>query len=174
LEWRPPSPAITSPECALLYSGTCLFEGTNISEGRGTSSPFRVIGAPWLNADLLKHIDERWLTGCAISPQKFTPRESKYSGETCIGFAIDVVDKETANPVALSAAMLMAIAARHRSDLEWNEMHFDAVAGTNRLRHQICTVPDKIGKGLEDMFSDWDQLHREFETLRSQYVLYEG
>jgi uncharacterized protein YbbC (DUF1343 family) len=70
LKWRPPSPAIRTPECALLYSGTCLFEGTNISEGRGTSSPFCLIGAPWLDPGIAKEIDSRWLAGFAISPQR--------------------------------------------------------------------------------------------------------
>jgi uncharacterized protein YbbC (DUF1343 family) len=73
LKWLPPSPAIRSAECALPYAGTCLFEGTNISEGRGTSSPFRLIGAPWLDTHVLGAVDERWLAGFDVSPQKFTP-----------------------------------------------------------------------------------------------------
>ena len=169
LTWQPPSPAIRSPECALLYSGTCLFEGTNISEGRGTSSPFCLIGAPWLDPNIVKEIGRRWLAGFALSPQRFTPTSSKYAGEECIGLAINVVDKESADPVALSVALLAAIASRHRGQLEWDEKHFDAVAGTDALRLQIYA-----GFDPERIFEGWKEPNRGFESFRQQHLLYEG
>jgi uncharacterized protein YbbC (DUF1343 family) len=178
LDWRPPSPAIRSPECALAYAGTCLFEGTNISEGRGTASPFRLIGAPWLDPDVLGAIDGRWSAGFALSPRRFTPAESKHAGTECAGFAIDAVDKECAEPVALATSLLAEIAARHPDRLAWNEKHFDAVAGTDTLRRRICAAtllkPNERSEELASMFQSWEEAHRAFEKLRSQYLLYEG
>ncbi len=169
LKWLPPSLAIRSAECALPYAGTCLFEGTNMSEGRGTSSPFRLIGAPWLDTHILGAVDERWLAGFDVSPQKFTPSGSEYAGTECAGLAITVVDKERADPVALSVALLAEIASRHRADLEWNEEHFDAVAGTDTLRREICAGTDP-----ENIIESWKESHRNFEKLRTQHLMYEG
>jgi len=169
LPWRPPSPAIRSPETAFLYAGTCLFEGTNISEGRGTSSPFGLIGAPWLNPDIVKEIGARWLEGFSLSPRKFTPERSKYASEECAGLAISVVDRRKADPILLSVALLATIALHHRSEFEWNEEHFDAVAGTDSLRREIIAGTDP-----EEIFGSWRAPHREFEATRSRYLLYEG
>jgi len=169
LEWRPPSPAIRSLECALLYAGTCLFEGTNISEGRGTSSPFCLIGAPWLDPDISSHLDGRWLEGLALTPQRFTPSQSKYAGRECAGFAVSVVEKEEIDPAAFSVALLAEIAMRHRSKLEWDEKHFDAVAGTDAIRREICSDVDPAG-----LIGRWEEPHRQFERLRRKFLLYEG
>ncbi|MBI4832096.1 MAG: DUF1343 domain-containing protein, partial [Candidatus Lindowbacteria bacterium] len=169
LRWIPPSPAIRSPESAILYAGTCLFEGTNISEGRGTSAPFRLIGAPWLDPDILKRVDSRWLAGFALSPQKFSPAQSKYAGTECVGLFVSVDDRENADPVALSVALLSAIASRHSSELRWDQKHFDAVAGTDTLRRDICA-----GGEPAEIMEKWKDSHRQFETLRAKHFLYEG
>jgi uncharacterized protein YbbC (DUF1343 family) len=169
LEWKPPSPAIRSPETALLYAGTCLFEGANISEGRGTSLPFRLIGSPWLDSDIIKQIDGRWLAGFAVSPQRFTPASSKYAGIECVGLSISIIEKEKADPIALSVSLLSAITRRHFKELRWNDRHFDAVAGSDDLRRDICS-----GKKPADIMENWREPHRRFETLRSKHFLYEG
>jgi uncharacterized protein YbbC (DUF1343 family) len=179
LKWTPPSPAIRTAEIALPYAGACLFEGTNISEGRGTSSPFRLIGAPWLDPDLLGEVGARRLDGFALSPQRFTPNTSKHAGTECVGFAINVVDRESADPVALSVSLLAAIAGRHADKLEWDEKHFDAIAGTDTIRREILSASDgrdsnRRDQMLERMFESWDEQNREFEKLRAQYLLYEG
>jgi uncharacterized protein YbbC (DUF1343 family) len=174
LKWRPPSPAIGSPECSLVYAGTCLFEGTNISEGRGTLSPFRLIGAPWLDPDIVNQVDARWFSGFAVTRQRFTPVSSKHAGTECVGFSIDVVDREQADPIALSTVLLAEIFVRHQSEFEWNELLFDAIAGTDKLRRRICAGIDEDAGGLENLFDRWQKSHMEFEKLRYQYLLYEG
>ena len=178
LQWLAPSPAIPTAECALPYAGMCLFEGTNISEGRGTSSPFRLIGAPWLSPEILGETDRRWLAGFALSPQKFTPGDSKHAGTECAGLLINTVDKDEADPIALAVALLTAIAARHGNELKWNEKHFDALAGTGSLRTEILAASLENDSArtqrLERLFAEWDRRHREFEKLRLQYLLYEG
>ena len=178
LKWLPPSPAIPNAETALPYAGAVLFEGTNLSEGRGTSSPFRLIGAPWLDPTLLSDIDERHLEGFALSPQRFTPTDSKHAGTECAGFLITTVDRDTADPIALAVALLTAIAARHGAELEWDEAHFDALAGTDNLRKEILAAAAKSRKAraerLDNLFLDWDRQRRDFEKPRSKYLLYEG
>jgi uncharacterized protein YbbC (DUF1343 family) len=178
LQWIPPSPAIPTAECALAYAGTCLFEGTNISEGRGTSSPFRLIGAPWLSPEILGDTDERWLFGFSLSPQKFTPSDSKHAGTECAGLLINTVNKDEADPIALTVALLVAIAARHGNELEWNEKHFDALAGIDVLRTEIVAAAHESDsertQRLERLFAKWSRLNREFEKVRLQYLLYEG
>jgi beta-N-acetylhexosaminidase len=174
LQWRPPSPAMLSPDGALLYAGTCLFEGTNISEGRGTSAPFRLIGAPWLSSNIIEHIDDRWLDGLAVSPQKFTPTSSKYKGDECTGIRIDTTDRETADPAVFSVALLAEIAMRHHGELTFNEFLFDSIAGTDELRRQLSGSASKELCDLTELFGGWERSHREFETTRSQHLLYEG
>lgn len=179
LKWLPPSPAMRSAETALPYAGICLFEGVNISEGRGASAPFRRVGAPWLDANMISKIDDRWSKGFALSPQRFTPGESKYCGTECVGFVVDVLDREKADPVALAVSLLVQIAARHPDELKWNERHFDALAGSDSLRREICAAAKAPGaerqnQKLEQVFRSWNEQHRDFEKLRSQYLLYEG
>lgn len=178
LKWMPPSPAMRSAEGALLYAGTCLFEGVNISEGRGTSSPFRLIGAPWLDTDVMNYIETRRLDGFDMAPRRFTPSDSKYAGTECVGFLINTVDKEKADPAALAVALLCAIAARHKDELEWNEKHFDAIAGTDKVRREIRAAAlegrQERAQRLERLFERWNDQRREFEKLRSQHLLYEG
>ncbi len=169
LEWLPPSPAIRSLECALMYAGTCLFEGINISEGRGTSSPFCLIGAPWLDPIISKQLDGRWLEGLALTPQRFTPSQSKYAGRECAGFALSVVEKDGIDPIAFSVALLAGIARYHKTELEWDEKHFDAIAGTDAIRREICADVDPA-----ELIESWEEPHRQFERLRRKFLLYEG
>ncbi|GAB4334252.1 MAG: DUF1343 domain-containing protein [Candidatus Abyssubacteria bacterium] len=168
LAWRLPSPSISNPETALCYAGTCLFEGVNLSEGRGTSCPFRLLGAPWLDRHITTRLDKRWTAGFTLTPQRFVPQMSKHAGMECTGFAIAVVDKEVADPIALTVALLSLIAERH-PELQWNEAHFDALAGSDSLRRSLC-------KGLppHQIFEEWKQPLGKFEKLRQEYMLYEG
>ncbi|RJP18451.1 MAG: DUF1343 domain-containing protein [Candidatus Abyssobacteria bacterium SURF_5] len=169
LAWTAPSPAIVSPETALLYAGTCLFEGVNLSEGRGTSSPFRLIGSPWLDPAIVNKLDPKTMAGFAVSPQRFTPAASKYSGRECAGIALAAVDKNAADPIALAVELLSKITARHSRELQWNEQHFDALAGTDSLRKDILA-----GQTTEEILGGWVKDQREFEALRGPYLLYEG
>jgi beta-N-acetylhexosaminidase len=178
LKWIAPSPAMRSAETALPYAGMCLFEGTNISEGRGTSHPFRLVGAPWLDPNILAEIDSRWLDGFALAPQRFTPENSKHAGTECVGLLTSTMDNEKADPIALAVALIAAMAARHKDKLEWNEKHFDRIAGTNGLRAEILAAASenrrKSSERLEKLFESWDGQHREFDRRRSPYLLYEG
>ncbi|MDA8303227.1 MAG: DUF1343 domain-containing protein [Actinomycetota bacterium] len=109
-----PSPNINGMEAQLLYPGTCLAEGTNLSEGRGTAFPFQVVGAPWLDAraiaDELRR--DQW-EGVAPRPVRFVPSTSKHEGEVCEGVFLHVVEPDRVRPVALAVRLLSLVFARH-------------------------------------------------------------
>jgi uncharacterized protein YbbC (DUF1343 family) len=110
----PPSPNLSSIEAQLLYPGTCLVEGTNLSEGRGTASPFRVVGAPWLDARAVAEElrGDQW-EGVVPRPVRFVPFTSKHQGDVCEGVFLHVVDPDRVRPVALAVRLLSLVFAKH-------------------------------------------------------------
>ena len=112
--WTPPSPNLPTYESALAYVGTVLLEGTNMSEGRGTTKPFEYIGAPWLRADeVIKYIDSLGLSGFALRECYFTPTFSKYAGELCHGIQIYITDPDSFDPFSLGLFALDYIRKTH-------------------------------------------------------------
>jgi uncharacterized protein YbbC (DUF1343 family) len=124
----PPSPNLNCLEAQLLYPGTCLVEGTNLSEGRGTAVPFQVVGAPWLEArSVVEELagptrfpgrpagarDEEGAQGVVPRAVKFVPASSKHAGQLCEGVFLHVVAPEMVRPVALAVELLSLIFARH-------------------------------------------------------------
>ena len=108
--FMPPSLGIPRFETALVYPGTCLVEGTNLSEGRGTSSPFEVVGAPWVDARrLTDELRRRELPGVLFTPAWFTPSASKHAGEACQGVRLHVADAHTFRPVRTGLELLDAV-----------------------------------------------------------------
>lgn len=113
-----PSPNLPSVDCALIYAGTCLFEGTNVSEGRGTTKPFELFGAPWLDSAALRREltelgDAGVLPGCLFRETAFTPTFSKYAGELCRGIQIHVTDRRTYRPFDTGVYALSLIRLLH-------------------------------------------------------------
>ena len=118
-----PSPNLPSVDCALIYAGTCLFEGTNISEGRGTTRPFELFGAPWLDSAALRReltelADGGILPGCLFREAAFTPTFSKYAGELCHGIQIHVTDRGTFRPFDTGVYALTLIRRLHPDKYE--------------------------------------------------------
>lgn len=114
LSWIPPSPNLPTFDSALCYIGSCLFEGTNVSEGRGTTRPFEMIGAPWIDAEgIAAELRALDLPGVRIRPCYFTPTFSKYAGELCHGIAMHVTDPRTFRPFETGLRLLLTIRAHH-------------------------------------------------------------
>lgn len=110
LPWVLPSPNLPTVESALVYPGTVLIEALNLSEGRGTTRPFELIGAPWINVSaLLKLLKERKLSGCAFRQHNYIPTFHKYSGELCQGIQLHVTDAAVYRPVETALHLLDAI-----------------------------------------------------------------
>lgn len=148
LPFVPMSPAMRNYETALVYPGTCFLEGTNLSEGRGTDWPLRVVGAPWLEADAtVDDLNALRLPGLRFSRFDFTPTARKFSGERCAGVRVDLVDAHAVRPVAMGLHLLAVVARRHRGRFEWlayktavnraGDGHFDRLVGVPGVRASV-------------------------------------
>lgn len=171
LPWVPPSPNMPSLESALAYPGTCLFEGTPLSVGRGTDRAFQWVGAPWLDGEALAGALEGYdFAGVRFEPVTFTPAspgDGKFDGETVSG--VRVVG-ETSAYDAPRVAVAMLVESRRASGDEWfwRESHFDRLAGTDRLRLGI-----EAGEGVDELTADWSEAVVAFERTRASYLIYE-
>ena len=167
LPWVPPSPNMPSFATAIVYPGTCLFEGTSISEGRGTTSPFQQIGAPYLDGPRLVDIlDERRLPGVLFRPLFFTPRFSKYEGELCGGVYVHVLDADVFEPVRAGLEMVAALRTLYPDDFEWRP-HFDLLAGTDAVRLAV-----EEGVFVDEILEGWAAEREVFEGIRGKYMVY--
>jgi uncharacterized protein YbbC (DUF1343 family) len=139
IPWVMPSPNCPGFQSALAYIGTCAFEGTNVSEGRGTAAPFELIGAPWIDSHRLEtRMRSRELTGVAYRRASFTPCFSKYAGTLCHGVQVHITDVRTADPFAAGLHLLEVIRNLHPERFEWLGdgpiRHADHILGTDALR----------------------------------------
>ncbi|MEU9147227.1 DUF1343 domain-containing protein [Streptomyces sp. NPDC048349] len=167
LPWVPPSPNMPTPDTALAYAGTCLFEGTNLSEGRGTTTPFEVLGA--------EGVDRRWaqaanaldLPGVWFREAYFTPSFSKHAGKVCGGVRLIVHDREAFDPVRAGIGLLVT-ARRSWSGFAWRPDHWiDKLTGSDRVRRLV-----DAGAGVEEIAGDWAAGLARFEAVRAEYLLY--
>ena len=131
LDWVLPSPNLPTYESARAYIGTVLLEGTNMSEGRGTTKPFEMIGAPYLRADeVIKYIESLGLSGFALRECCFTPTFSKHTDELCRGFQIHITDPDRFEPFTFGLFMLDYIRKTH-SELKFRETFLNLLLGTD-------------------------------------------
>lgn len=171
LPWRPPSPNIPNLESALHYPGTCLFEGTNLSVGRGTDRAFQWIGAPWLDGpSLAERIDALDLPGVVVEAVRFTPvnpGDGKFDGVEVSGIRLEVSDAGVYDPTVTAVAVLVEARRLAGDRWEWNETHFDRLAGTQSLR-----VGVEQGVPWEDLTSGWAEERDSFEQAAAGSRLY--
>ncbi len=168
LLWVPPSPNMPTLETATLYPGTCLFEGTNVSEGRGTTKPFEYIGAPWIdNQKLATLLNEHQFSGVLFRQITFTPQFSKYEGEVCHGVAIHITDQKQVNSIEIAVWMMRLIIDEHPNEFEFRESHFDRLAGNLTLRGSLLA-----GTSCDDIFESWSAEVERFSGRREPYLLY--
>jgi uncharacterized protein YbbC (DUF1343 family) len=140
LPWINPSPNIRDEETALLYPGTVFFEGTTMSEGRGTDAPLKQAGAPWLTdaADVAREVNGRGLAGIrAEAGEAAVATGDKHGGKTIPVVRLRVTDRDTAEPVAAAVWLMRAIYQRHKADWQWRTGGIDRLAGTSALRAAI-------------------------------------
>jgi uncharacterized protein YbbC (DUF1343 family) len=140
--WVNPSPNIPSLDSALVYPGTCIFEGTNVSEGRGTTRPFELIGAPWLDAEMLaEELNAGKLPGVVFRPVYFRPYTAKHQGKLCSGVQIHILNRRTFRPIKTGIVLLDHICRISGKNFEWlrprrekDPYFIDLLAGTDLLR----------------------------------------
>ena len=168
LPWVPPSPNMPTFDTAALYPGTCLFEGTNVSEGRGTTKPFEYIGAPWIDKEIwVSRLNERQFPGVLFRPIVFTSQFSKYEGEVCHGVAIHITNQEQVASVEMAVWMLGLLLEEHRSELAFRETHFDRLAGSSNLREALLS-----GTPCNEIIETWSLDTEQFRIRREPYLLY--
>lgn len=173
LPWVPPSPNIPTPAAALAYVGTCLFEGTNLNEGRGTEMPFEVIGAPWLNAeDVIASVEPAARLGCYLQAAPYQPRSipgkatsPRYLNETCQGVFLHVTDREQFRPFHLAISLIAAIRQRHASEFQFGSS-FDTLAGGPALREAL-----ERGVAPSDLIESWRPALQAFDAKRPKRYL---
>lgn len=171
LPWIAPSPNMPDLESATHYSGTCLYEGTNLSVGRGTPRAFQQIGAPWLDHQaLVRRLAAYDLPGVRIDTVTFTPvdpGDSKYGGAAVRGIRFTTTDRAVYDPVRASLAALIEIRALHGDSLGFRVAHFDRLAGTDRVRLAVLR-----GATLEQITATWPAQLAAFRARRQPYLLY--
>lgn len=174
LPWIKPSPNMPSLESAFHYPGVCLFEGTNLSVGRGTGDAFQVVGAPWLEPaallDRLRGQAGEALAGVAVTIDSFTPHaptDGKYDGVLVRGLRFRVTDRVVYDPTRLAAALLAALAAGQPTPFQFRPEAFDRLAGGPALR-----VALEAGLPAQNIWRTWDEPLERFRQMRAKYLVY--
>lgn len=167
LPWVPPSPNMPTPDTALVYSGTCLFEGTNLSEGRGTTRPFELLGAEGIDGRWAAAANELGLPGVRFREAYFAPTFSKFQGRTIGGVQIHVHDRAAYDPVRTGIGLLVT-AKRVWSGFGWRPDNWiDKLTGSTRARTMI-----DAGAGTDDIVAGWQRELATFRRMREEYLLY--
>ncbi|WP_031469764.1 exo-beta-N-acetylmuramidase NamZ family protein [Sciscionella sediminilitoris] len=166
--WIMPSPNMPTADTALVYPGTCMFEGTNLTTGRGTTRPFEIIGAPgidWRWAQALNALD---LPGVRFAETYFVPTFSDFAGKTCGGVALHVHQPHRFDPIRTGVAMLVTAKRGYPSLFGWRKDNWiDKLTGSARLR----TMLDK-GADTEDIVGAWQPELEKFRRTRRPFLLY--
>ncbi|TGB09332.1 DUF1343 domain-containing protein [Streptomyces sp. MZ04] len=167
LPWVPPSPNMPTPDTALVYSGTCLFEGTNLSEGRGTTRPFELLGAEGIDRKWAAAVNELGLPGVHFREAYFAPTFSKFQGKTIGGVQLHVHDRESYDPVRTGIALLVT-AKKVWGGFAWRSDNWiDKLTGTTRVRTQI-----DAGADTGEVVAAWQDDLAGFREMRRRYLRY--
>lgn len=179
LPWVMPSPNIPTLDTATVYPGMCLVEGTNLSEGRGTTRPFEIFGAPFIEPErLVKQLKGFKLPGVVFRPVYFQPTFQKHAGKLCGGAQMHVTDRKQFKSFKTGVVVIKAVHDLYPKQFQWRKppyeyekekMPIDILAGTDRLRNDI-----EKGKSISSMENWWKKQSSEFQKKkRSRYLMYE-
>jgi uncharacterized protein YbbC (DUF1343 family) len=177
LPWIPPSPNMLTPATALVYPGQVMLEGTNLSEGRGTTKPFEQFGAPFIDARLLKQkLEKRNLPGCRFQEISFTPSFDKWQGELCHGLEIQIINARVYKPYYTTLAIIQEIITAWPDQFSWlpppyeyefKKLPIDIITGDEEIRKGL-----EAGRDLDEMEVGWQTGLEEFLVKRKKYLLY--
>ncbi|MBQ8292880.1 MAG: DUF1343 domain-containing protein [Bacilli bacterium] len=172
LPWVIPSPNFPTINTAYAYNITCVLEGTNVAEGRGTTTPFELFGAPWMKSEVLsRQLNELNLPGVYFRPQYFTPTFSKYAGELCGGVYLHITDRNACHSIKTSWAILKVIRENYPEHFKINAPYvegrpcmFEFETGCDYIRDMTYT--------LEEEWALLDKDEAEFKNIRKEYLIY--
>ena len=166
LEWVNPSPNLRSLAEATLYPGVAMIEGTNVSVGRGTETPFEVVGAPWVKSrELAAYLNARSIQSVRFVPIVFTPSSSNFAGETCQGVNLIILDRNTLDSPALGIEMASALHKLYPNDFKFEKM-------ADLLVNQSVFEALAAGEDPRRIAEDWQERLQEFVRTREKYLLY--
>ncbi len=175
--WVIPSPNMPTPETAIVYPGTVYVEGTKLSEGRGTTRPFELNGAPYADSyEVAELLNGLGLPGVYFRPHSFLPTFQKHAGRLCHGVQIHVNDREAFRPVITGIALIKAFYDLYRDEFSWQDppyeyvhdrLPFDVIAGGEALRRQI-----ESGASVREIADSWASDELAFAQMRAPYLLY--
>jgi len=179
LPWVIPSPNLPDLKSAVVYPGMVLFEALNVSEGRGTTIPFELFGAPFIDTfKLLKNLEARKIEGCRFRVHNFIPTFNKFKGQICGGLQIHVTDRRNFRPVYTTLELIEAVIQTSPTgsikftqppyEYEYSLIPFDILSGDDRMRKVLET-----GGSLEEEKERWDSETEEFRKLFRDIALYE-
>jgi uncharacterized protein YbbC (DUF1343 family) len=177
LPWVAPSPNLPAPVSALVYPGQVLWEGTNVSEGRGTTQPFELVGAPFVDIQKVQFtLEKAHLAGVAFRPVVFEPTSNKWQQTACHGFQIHVTDPRQYRPYSTTLHLLQAIIAHHREQFEWksppyeyefDRMPIDLIIGDRAIRKAIEHL-----EPLDEIEASWQGDLKRYIEISKGFHLY--
>lgn len=177
LPWAIPSPNMPLVETAVVYPGMCLLEATNISEGRGTTRPFEIFGAPWMDGwQMSEHLNSLKMSGVYFRPFQFQPTFNKYQDQLCEGCFIHITDRRKFKPFLMGISIISQIVKIYPQHFQWKpppyeyefeKLPFDILVGNSWLRKMI-----EQHKALSEMQERWEEESSEFLSLREKILVY--
>jgi len=177
-KWINPSPNIPTLDSAIVYAATVYLEGTNVSEGRGTTKPFEFCGAPFIDSEKLAHeLNEQSLRGVYFRPIAFQPTFDKWKDKVCFGVQIHVLDRNIFKPVRTGLALLKTLYRLFKENFEWRnppyeyeykKLPIDLLWGTDKIRKLI-----EEGRNVNEIEKTWEKKLEYFKYKRSKYLLYD-
>lgn len=179
LPWVFPSPNMPTPATAMVYPGQVIWEGTNVSEGRGTTLPFELVGAPyWEIEEIQRVLADDEIEGCLLRPVLFEPTSGKWAGRPCCGFQLHVLERSTYKPYRTSLALYQAIFRLYPEKFDYKEppyeyefekLPMDLILGDRTLREQV-----EAGVSITELERQWQAGLDDFLELRAPYLLYDN
>lgn len=175
--WIPPSPNLPTQLSCMVYPGQVIFEGTNISEGRGTTLPFEQFGAPFLSPQIIKEAADPYITGAFLRIVGFEPTSGKWCTRPCKGFHLHVTDKNNFNSFFTSVLLMQLIIRYHGDEFEFKEppyeyefdkLPMDLILGSKTLREQITAQAD-----ITDVCRSWQKETELFKSISGKFYQYE-
>jgi len=168
LPWVTPSPNMPTPDTAIIYPGQVFFEGTNVSEGRGTTRPFEYFGAPWIDGhDLAAVLNDLKLSGVIFREQWFTPTFSKFKGELCSGCQIHVTDRNVYRPLETTLQVIAVLRKLYPAKFQFHNSYFDKIMGTASIRAAL-----EKGTSVAAIVAGWKDGLTAFTEQIKPYRLY--
>jgi uncharacterized protein YbbC (DUF1343 family) len=177
LPWIAPSPNLPTPVSTLVYPGQVIWEGTNVSEGRGTALPFELLGAPFMDIGKMQAtLDKASIPGVVLRPAVFEPTSNKWQQTACNGFQLHVTDPRQYRPYATSLHLLQAVVKHHRKEFEWKSppyeyeferMPIDLIIGDRTIRRRIENL-----EPLADIEASWQEDLNDYKTIARKYHIY--